>query len=145
MGCAHFAAGRYDRAVRWVESGVRMSTGSFWAQRVAVAAAAMTGARSEACRMGRQLMRRTPTLRSPKRGKPGHSGRSLCPASAMVSTSQSCRRPESLFHCRQPDDQPNARTVVERHGGGEERNRRCHFSNANRMAVIGPEGTPKMG
>ncbi len=43
MGCAHFAAGRYDRAVRWVESGVRTSRGSFWAQRVAVAAAAMTG------------------------------------------------------------------------------------------------------
>jgi tetratricopeptide (TPR) repeat protein len=62
MGCAHFAAGRYDRAVRWVESGVRTSTGSFWAQRVAVAAAAMTGARSEARRMGRQLMRKDPDL-----------------------------------------------------------------------------------
>jgi hypothetical protein len=62
MGCAHFAAGRYDRAVRWIESGVRTSRGSFWAQRVAVAAAAMTGARSEARRMGRQLMRKDPDL-----------------------------------------------------------------------------------
>src|ERR1700742_1050460 len=62
MGCAHFAAGRYDRAVRWVESGLRTSSGSFWAQRVAVAAAAMTGARSEARRMGRQLMRKDPDL-----------------------------------------------------------------------------------
>ena len=62
MGCAHFAAGRYDRAVRWVESGVETSPGSFWAQRVAVAAAAMTGARSEARRMGRQLMRKDPDL-----------------------------------------------------------------------------------
>jgi hypothetical protein len=62
MGCAHFAAGRYDRAVRWVESGVEASPGSFWAQRVAVAAAAMTGARSEARRMGRQLMRKDPDL-----------------------------------------------------------------------------------
>ena len=62
MGCAHFAAGRYDRAVRWVENGVSASPGSFWAQRVAVAAAAMMGARSEARRMGRQLMRKDPDL-----------------------------------------------------------------------------------
>ena len=62
MGCAHFAAGRYDRAVRWVVSGVRASPGSFWAQRVAVAGAAMTGAHSEARRMARQLMRKDPDL-----------------------------------------------------------------------------------
>jgi adenylate cyclase len=62
MGCAHFAAGRYDRAVRWVESGVSASRGSFWAQRVAVAAAALTGTRSEARRMGRQLLRKDPDL-----------------------------------------------------------------------------------
>jgi AraC-like DNA-binding protein len=62
MGCAHFAAGRYDRAARWVQSGVKTSRGSFWAQRVAVAALAMTGARSEARRMGRQLMRKDPDL-----------------------------------------------------------------------------------
>lgn len=62
MGCAHFAAGRYDRAVRWVESGVAASPGSFWAQRVAVAAAAMAGARGEARRMARHLMRKDPDL-----------------------------------------------------------------------------------
>jgi hypothetical protein len=62
MGCAHFAAGRYDRAVRWVESGVAASRGSFWAQRVAVAAAAMMGAHSEARRMGLQVMRKDPDL-----------------------------------------------------------------------------------
>lgn len=62
MGCAHFAAGRYDRAARWVESGVAASPGSFWAQRVAVAAAAMAGARGEARRMARQLMRKDPDL-----------------------------------------------------------------------------------
>jgi AraC-like DNA-binding protein len=62
MGCAHFAAGRYDRALRWVQSGVTTNPGSFWAQRVSVAAAAMTGARSEARRMGRQLMRKDPDL-----------------------------------------------------------------------------------
>lgn len=62
MGCAHFAAGRYDRAVLWVQSGVKASPGSFWAQRIAVAAAALTGARAEAGRMGRQLMRKDPDL-----------------------------------------------------------------------------------
>jgi AraC-like DNA-binding protein len=62
MGCAHFGAGRYDRAVLWVQSGLEASPGSFWAQRVAVAAAALTGARGEARRMGRQLMRKDPDL-----------------------------------------------------------------------------------
>ncbi len=57
MGCAHFAAERYDRAVLWVQSGVKGNPGSFWAERIAVAAAALTGARSEARRMCRQLMR----------------------------------------------------------------------------------------
>ena len=108
MGCAHFAAGRYDRAVRWVESGVKTSRGSFWAQRVAVAAAAMTGARSEAREWGGSSCARTPTLRLPKRGKPGHSRRISCPASAMVSISQSCRGREKLFHCRRPNELPIA-------------------------------------
>jgi len=62
MGCAHFAAGRYDRAALWVESGVKASPGSFWAQRIAVAAAALAGERGEARRMGRQLMRKDPDL-----------------------------------------------------------------------------------
>jgi AraC-like DNA-binding protein len=62
MGCAHFAAGRYDRAVLWVQSGVKTSPGSFWAQRIAVAAAALTGGRAEARRMGHQLMRKDPDL-----------------------------------------------------------------------------------
>jgi len=62
MGCAHFAAGRYDRAALWVQSGVEASPGSFWAQRIAVAAAALTGARAEARRMGRQLLRKDPDL-----------------------------------------------------------------------------------
>ena len=62
MGCAHFAAGRYDRAALWVQSGVRASPGSFWAQRIAVAAAALTGERGEARHLGRQLMRKDPDL-----------------------------------------------------------------------------------
>lgn len=62
MGCAHFAAERYERAAQWIKSGVETYPESYWAQRVAVAAVALTGARAEARRMGRQLMRGEPDL-----------------------------------------------------------------------------------
>jgi len=62
IGCAHFVAERYDRAALWVRSGVEAYPQSYWAQRVAVAAVALTGARAEARRMGRQLMRKEPNL-----------------------------------------------------------------------------------
>lgn len=62
MGCAYFAAGRYDRAAKWVESGVEASPDSFWAERIAIAAVALTGARSEARRIGRRLMKKDPDL-----------------------------------------------------------------------------------
>jgi adenylate cyclase len=62
MGCAHFAAARYDRAALWVRGGVEAYPGSFWAERIAIAAAALTGARGEARRMGRRLMRNDPDL-----------------------------------------------------------------------------------
>src|SRR5690242_7870931 len=62
MGCAHFAAGRYDRAATWIRNGVEAYPESYWAQRVAVAAVALTGAGTEARRMGRQLMRKDPGL-----------------------------------------------------------------------------------
>ena len=62
MGCAHFAAERYDRAALWIRSGVEAYPDSHWAQRVAVAAVALTGAGTEARRMGRQLMRKDPGL-----------------------------------------------------------------------------------
>jgi hypothetical protein len=61
-GCAHFAAGRYDRASLWVQSGVKASLGTLWAQRIAIIAAVLTGERGEARRMGRQLMRQDPDL-----------------------------------------------------------------------------------
>lgn len=56
MGCAHFNAGRYERAVRWVQSGVEAVPESFWAERVLVAGAALAGARSEARRRARKLL-----------------------------------------------------------------------------------------
>jgi tetratricopeptide (TPR) repeat protein len=62
MGCAYFAAERYDRAVQWVRSGVEACPESFWADRIAVAAASLMGARAEARRMGRRLMRKDPDL-----------------------------------------------------------------------------------
>lgn len=62
IGCAHFVAERYDRAALWVRSGVETYPQSYWAQRVAVAAVALTGAHAEARRMGRQLMRQEPNL-----------------------------------------------------------------------------------
>jgi AraC-like DNA-binding protein len=62
MGCAHFVAERYDRAALWVQGGVEACPGSFWAERIAVAAAALVGARGQARRMGRQLMGKDPDL-----------------------------------------------------------------------------------
>jgi len=62
IGCAHFVTERYDRAAVWVRSGVEAYPQSYWAQRIAVAAVALTGARAEARRMGRQLLRKEPNL-----------------------------------------------------------------------------------
>lgn len=62
MGCAHFGAERYDRAALWIRNGIEAYPQSYWAQRVAVAAIALTGARAEARRMGRQLMGEEPNL-----------------------------------------------------------------------------------
>jgi tetratricopeptide (TPR) repeat protein len=61
-GCAHFAAGRYERAALWVRSGVEAFPASFWAERVLVAAAALAGARAEARRIARRIMRKDPDL-----------------------------------------------------------------------------------
>jgi adenylate cyclase len=62
VGCAHFIAERYDRAALWVRSGLEGSPDCFWAQRIAVAAAALMGARDEARRMRRRLLRNDPFL-----------------------------------------------------------------------------------
>lgn len=62
MGCAHFAAERYAQAAQWIGSGVRAYPESFWAERIAVAAVALTGARAEARRKARSLLRKDPDL-----------------------------------------------------------------------------------
>jgi len=62
IGAAHFNAGRYDQAARWVRSGVEACPGSFWAERIKIAAAAHGGARAEARRSALSLLRTDPDL-----------------------------------------------------------------------------------
>lgn len=62
IGCAHFSAGRYAKAARWAQSGIEAYPGSFWGARVAAAAAAHAGARGEARRIVRSILRRDPDL-----------------------------------------------------------------------------------
>ena len=62
IGSAHFAAGRYDRAARWARAGVEACPDSFWGDRIVVAAAAHAGARDEARRTAKRLLRKDPHL-----------------------------------------------------------------------------------
>lgn len=62
IGCAHFDAGRYERAAKWVQCGVESVPQSYWAERVRVAAMAHTGARAEARRLARSLLRNDSNL-----------------------------------------------------------------------------------
>jgi AraC-like DNA-binding protein len=62
VGCAHFNAGRYEQAARWVQNGVASVPESFWAERVLVACTALTGALSEARRQARELLRKDRNL-----------------------------------------------------------------------------------
>jgi hypothetical protein len=62
IGCAHFSAGRHAKAARWAQSGVEACPDSFWGARVAAAAAAHAGARTEARRIVRSILRCDPYL-----------------------------------------------------------------------------------
>ena len=62
MGCAHFASGRYEQAARWVQGGTQAFPGAVWADRIAVAAAVHAGAKAEARRIARRLLRKDPHL-----------------------------------------------------------------------------------
>jgi tetratricopeptide (TPR) repeat protein len=62
IGCSHFIAGRYGRAARWAQAGVEASPDSFWGERVVAAAAAHAGAREDARRIVRGMLRRDPSL-----------------------------------------------------------------------------------
>jgi AraC-like DNA-binding protein len=62
IGCVHFNAGRYERAVQWVRDGVAAAPDSFWAERVLVAAAAHADALGEARRYARKLLRKDKNL-----------------------------------------------------------------------------------
>jgi AraC-like DNA-binding protein len=62
IGCAHFVAGRFDRAARWAQVGVEASPDSYWAARVVAASAVRAGARAEGRRIVGRLLRRDPSL-----------------------------------------------------------------------------------
>jgi AraC-like DNA-binding protein len=62
IGCVHFNLGRYERAARWIQDGIASGPESFWAERILVAAAALSGARSEARRYARKLLRKDANL-----------------------------------------------------------------------------------
>jgi hypothetical protein len=62
IGCAHFACERYERAARWVLSGTEFFPGAVWADRISIAAAVHAGAKAEARRITRRLMRKDPDL-----------------------------------------------------------------------------------
>ncbi len=62
IGCAHFVAGRYGRAAQWAQAGVEAGPDSFWGARVVAASAVHTGARADARRIVRRLLRRDPSL-----------------------------------------------------------------------------------
>ncbi|WIM13492.1 helix-turn-helix domain-containing protein [Enhydrobacter sp.] len=62
IGCVHFNAGRYERAVRWIEDGTAAVPQSYWADRVAVAGAALMGAGAEARRAAVALLRKDKDL-----------------------------------------------------------------------------------
>ncbi len=62
IGCAHFVAGRYDRAARWTQAGVEASPDSYWAARVVAAAAIHAGARADGRRIVGCLLRKDPSL-----------------------------------------------------------------------------------
>lgn len=62
MGCADFAAGRYERAAVWAKSGVEVLPAAFWGERIVIAGAMHAGARAEARRRARALLRKDPGL-----------------------------------------------------------------------------------
>jgi hypothetical protein len=62
IGCAHFAAGSYDRAARWAQAGVEASPDSYWAARVVAASAVHAGARADGRRIVGRLLRKDPSL-----------------------------------------------------------------------------------
>lgn len=62
IGVTHFSARRYESAVRWISEGVKLNPGSYWAERIVIAAAAQHGALDEARRRAKLLLRKEPDL-----------------------------------------------------------------------------------
>jgi AraC-like DNA-binding protein len=62
IGCAHFVAGRYERAASWAQTGVEAHPDSFWAARVVAASAIHAEARADGRRIVGRLLRKDPSL-----------------------------------------------------------------------------------
>jgi adenylate cyclase len=62
VGCAHFVAGRWERAARWARQGVEASPDSYWGARVVAAASVFAGERAEGRRVVAELRRKDPSL-----------------------------------------------------------------------------------
>jgi tetratricopeptide (TPR) repeat protein len=62
IGCGHFTAGRFEQAAMWGLSGLEANPGSYWGAQITIAAAAHGGARAEARRTARRLLKMDPEL-----------------------------------------------------------------------------------
>jgi len=62
IGCGHFAAGRFEQAAIWGLSGLEANPESYWGAQITIAASAHGGAKTEARRTARRLLKRDPEL-----------------------------------------------------------------------------------
>jgi tetratricopeptide (TPR) repeat protein len=62
IGCAHFAAGSFERAALWTKEGLDAYPQSFWAERVFVAALVHSGSGTQARGAARRLLQKDPDL-----------------------------------------------------------------------------------
>jgi AraC-like DNA-binding protein len=62
IGCGHFAAGRFEQATVWGRSGLEANPESYWAARIVIAASVHSGARTDARRTARWLLKKDPDL-----------------------------------------------------------------------------------
>jgi AraC-like DNA-binding protein len=62
IGCGHFAAGRFEQAALWGFSGLETNPDSYWGAQITIAASAHGGAKTEARRTARRLLKKDPDL-----------------------------------------------------------------------------------
>jgi adenylate cyclase len=62
IGFGHFAAGRFEQGAIWGLSGLEANPESYWGAQITIAASTHGGARAEARRTARQLLKKDPEL-----------------------------------------------------------------------------------